>query len=374
MNGKTILKSDGPCHATGRWRDTNANSQHSAENLLEALSAPIYAIDCNGTVTYYNQSAAEFSDHRLALGKDYSQPGWRLYRSDGALLQREQWPTMIAVKEGREIAGPAVVAERPNGTRVNLIPHASPLWNDTGQIVGSVNMLVQTGEHCDLRPQDSLLLNEVNHRIKNNLQLLCSLLESAKRETCSEEARIVLSDASRRVRAMGAAQNILYVAGNSTDFSADDFLQSVCGSASITFGKNVTIRREPASEDLPNHAAMPLALILNELLTNAVKYGANEFGEVIITVGLVKHEPSYELYVEDEGPGFDFEKARKRSSGLGLVVALAQQLGGTFAVERKRGAKCIVKFRGHENDALNPGLTEGSQRRWAPQRVGSAPV
>ena len=58
------------------------------------------------------------------------------------------------------------------------------------------------------------------------------------------------------------------------------------------------------------------------------------------------------LTVDDEGPGFDFEKARKRSSGLGLVVALAQQLGGTFSVECKRGARCRVTFQGEENEAL----------------------
>ena len=89
-------------------------------------------------------------------------------------------------------------------------------------------MLVENTERSDLQTQGRLLLDEVNHRIKNNLQMLCSLLESARRETCSEEARAVLSDASRRVSAMGAAQHVLYVAGNSTDFSAERFLKAVC--------------------------------------------------------------------------------------------------------------------------------------------------
>jgi two-component sensor histidine kinase len=343
MSDETALTSGRWHHARAQRRNTNP-SPNRLDELLEALSAPIYATDLDGAVTYYNQAAAEFSGHRLELGRDHSQLGWQLCRLDGAPLSRDQWPMTIALREGRETRGPAVVAERPNGSRVTLFPHASPLRNGVGQIVGSVNMLVEIAECSDLQMQERLLLDEVNHRIKNNLQMLCALLESARRETSSEEARAVLSDASRRVSAMGAAQHVLYVAGNSTDFSAEDFLRSVCANASINFGKNVTIRRELASTNLPNHAAMPLALILNELLTNAVKYGANERGEVIIRVGLVKNERSYELYVEDEGPGFDFEKARKRSSGLGLVMALAQQLNGILTVERILGSRCTVKF------------------------------
>jgi two-component sensor histidine kinase len=295
-------------------------------------------------VTYCNQAAAEFSGQRPALGKDHSQLGWRLYWSDGAPLSPDEWPMTVALREGREISGPAVVVERPSGSRITLIPHTSPLHNDAGQIVGSVNLLVESNERSDLQTQRHLLLDELNHRTKNNLQMLCALLESAGRETRSEEARAVLADARRRVGAMGAAQQVLYRAGNSIDFSAENLLQSVCANASINFGKNVTIQRKPASADLPNHAAMPLALILNELLINAAKYGANERGEVIIKVGLVRYDRLCELYVEDEGAGFDFEQARKRSSGLGLVMALTQQINGVFAVERKQGARCIVRF------------------------------
>jgi two-component sensor histidine kinase len=344
MNSGTTLTSNGWSHATAQWRNTNLNSKHDLEEVLEALSAPIYATDCKGTVTYCNQAAAEFLDRGPALGKDHSQLGWQLYRFDGAPLPHEQWPMTIALREGREIRGPMVVAERPNGKRLTLIPHASPLRNDAGQIVGSVNMLVENTERSDLQTQGCLLLDEVNHRIKNNLQMLCSLLESARRETFSEEARAVLSDVSNRVRAMGAAQHVLYVAGNSTDFSAEGFLKAVCASASINFGKNVTISCEPTSADLPNRAAMPLALILNELLTNAVKYGTDDRGEVAIKVGLEGRSGCYELYVEDNGPGFDVEQARKRSSGLGLVIALARQVNGVFTVERKSGARCAVKF------------------------------
>jgi two-component sensor histidine kinase len=104
----------------------------------------------------------------------------------------------------------------------------------------------------------------------------------------------------------------------------------------------MAIMVEEAVGELSNDAAMPLALILNELLTNAVKHGS--IGGAI-RVGLAHADGSYCLHVEDDGPGFELEAAqRKRSSGLGLVGGLARQLGGTFEVQRAKGARCIVRF------------------------------
>ncbi len=98
------------------------------------------------------------------------------------------------------------------------------------------------------------------------------------------------------------------------------------------------------SEKLSNDTAMPLALILNELLANAAKYSVNDAGEGFIRVSLTKSGDSFQLDVEDDGPGFDLEEAGRRSSGLGLVSGLARQLGGTLHVERASGARCRVQF------------------------------
>jgi two-component sensor histidine kinase len=87
-----------------------------------------------------------------------------------------------------------------------------------------------------------------------------------------------------------------------------------------------------------------LALIVNELVTNAAKHGINGRGEGIIRVGLLRDDDGFVLQVEDDGPGFELSKARRRSSGLGLVMGLARQIGGQFSVERAGGARCVVRF------------------------------
>jgi two-component sensor histidine kinase len=97
------------------------------------------------------------------------------------------------------------------------------------------------------------------------------------------------------------------------------------------------------SGELDNDNAMPLALILNELLTNAVKHGCNGGGETQIRVGLTKGD-GFELYVEDDGPGFDFQVVKNQSSGLKLVQLLARQLRGHLEVSTKPASRCTVRF------------------------------
>ena len=186
------------------------------------------------------------------------------------------------------------------------------------------------------------LLDEWNHRLKNNLQILVRLLESGYRKARSSEAREVLSDAIRRTGAIGTAQRAYYCARGSTDVNGQDLVNAVCANARILFGSDVSIDCKTARGNLPKETAMPLALIINELLMNAVKHGGN--GQVTVTVGLSRRPGLYELCVQDEGFGFDLEDPNSRLSGLGLVTALAQRLNGSFTVERTPGARCTVRF------------------------------
>jgi two-component sensor histidine kinase len=188
------------------------------------------------------------------------------------------------------------------------------------------------------------LLDELNHRLKNNLLIVYGFLQRACLKTDNSEAREVLSDTTRRIGAMGTAQQVFYSARHSTDVSGQGFLEAMCANARAFFSKDVSINYEATTGSLPKETAVPLALALNELLTNAVKYGADERGQVIINVGLSQRPGSHELYVQDRGPGFNFEEARGRSSGLGLVTMLAQRLKGTFTVERRSGARCTLRF------------------------------
>src|SRR5262249_15602518 len=154
------------------------------------------------------------------------------------------------------------VAERPDGTRVPFIPYPTPLRDAKGNIVGAINVLVDISERKHAETQQRILFNELNHRVKNNMQMLQSLLHLAGRQAHNAEAQKILGDASGRVAAMAAAQQVLYGAGDATRFKAQEFLDSVCHTAQQTFPREVTIICRAGDAELSNDMAMPLALIL----------------------------------------------------------------------------------------------------------------
>jgi PAS domain S-box-containing protein len=320
------------------------DSERQLQELIATIPAAIYTTDAEGRVTYFNQAAAELTGYSPRIGSDEWCVRWKLYHPDGTPLPYDRSPMAIALKEGRSIRNAEVVAERPDGTRVPFIPYPTPLRDGVGKIIGAINMLVDVSERKQAETQQRVLLNELNHRVKNNMQMLQILLEAGAQRTESSEAREVLDEASGRVMAMAAAQRVLYTTPDATRFNARDFLNTVCETARQTFPQKLEINCEADDMQLSNDAAMPLALIANELLTNAVKYGLNGQGAGTLRVRLRREDDSFLFYVEDNGPGFDLQLVQHRSSGLRLVQGLARQLGGTFEVTRTPTTRCSVKF------------------------------
>ncbi len=320
------------------------DSERQLQQLLAAIPAAIYTTDAQGRVTYFNQAAVELAGREPQLGSDEWCVTWKLYRPDGTPLPHDECPMAVALKEGRAIRNAEAVAERPDGTRVPFIPYPTPLRDGDGNIVGAINMLVDISERKQAETQQRILLNELNHRVKNNMQMLSSLLFSAVRKTTNPEALHVLNDATSRIAAMTAAQRVLYGTIDATRFDAEAFVNAVCQTVQQTLPRNVEIRCEASESELPNDLAMPLALILNELLTNAAKHGLNGRDACVVHVALLKEGDAFTLSVEDDGPGFSLDSVRNRASGLQLVQGLARQLRGRFEVTSQPSSRCVVHF------------------------------
>jgi two-component sensor histidine kinase len=320
------------------------DSERQLQELIAAIPAAIYTTDAQGKITYFNHAATELVGSPPTIGSDEWCVTLKLYHPNGTPLPYDQCPMAIALKEGRAIRNAEVVAERPDGTRVPFIPYPTPLRDNAGKIIGAINMLVDVSERKQAETQQRILLNELNHRVKNNMQMLQILLEAGAQRSESLEAREVLDEASGRIMAMAAAQRVLYTTTDATRFNARDFLKAVCESAKQAFPQELSIDYEGDAIQLSNDAAMPLALIANELLTNAVKYGLNDRNAGAIRVRLKRDNDSFLFYVEDDGPGFDLQLVQRRSSGLALVQGLARQIGGKFEVTRTPATRCSVQF------------------------------
>jgi two-component sensor histidine kinase len=204
-------------------------------------------------------------------------------------------------------------------------------------------MLIDISERKEAEAHQRMLLNELNHRVKNNMQMIQSLLDAAGRKVRDADARSVLDEAGRRIAAMAAAQRALYGTADATRFDAGEFLTAVCKTIQETLPPHVRILCEESAGQLPNDVAMPLALIVNELVTNAVKHSCPGQRSTLVRTSLSSEHDAFVLCVEDDGPGFDFASVRNRASGLRLVQGLARQLRGEFEVTR-HPTRCCVRF------------------------------
>jgi PAS domain S-box-containing protein len=129
------------------WRSSEPQSRDLFGELLGALPAAVYTTDSAGRITFYNEAAVELWGLRPELGKNEWCGSWRLYWPDGRPMPHNECPMAVALKEGRAIRGAQAVAERPDGTRVPFLAYPTPLRNESGALVGAVNMLVDISEH-----------------------------------------------------------------------------------------------------------------------------------------------------------------------------------------------------------------------------------
>jgi len=118
----------------------------SFRELVNVLPAPVYTTDAAGYVTYFNEAAVAIWGRCPEVGKAKWCGSWRMFSPDGRELPHEHCPMAIAVKERRAIRGLEAIVERPDGSRVSLIHFPTAVYDETGKVLGAVNMLVDISE------------------------------------------------------------------------------------------------------------------------------------------------------------------------------------------------------------------------------------
>ena len=110
--------------------------------MLEGVPAPVYATDADGRITHFNRACIAFSGRRPIAGQDRWCVSWKLFTDEGESLPHDQCPMAIAIKEGRPVRGAEAIAERPDGSRVRFRPFPTPVFDERGEAVGAVNLLL----------------------------------------------------------------------------------------------------------------------------------------------------------------------------------------------------------------------------------------
>jgi two-component sensor histidine kinase len=253
--------------------------------------------------------------------------------------------------ELRRFAAHVLMIERQPAQRfaIQLLPAHQSRFAELTRQVDELNSEIAFRQSVQAKLEETLrhnqtLFRELQHRVKNDLQMTLGLFSIAAREAADPAQRELFLRTESQLGAIVEAQRLMYVAGRSEGAPADQMLCAIANAASRIAGRppHITCKAEPIIAS--NDVALPLALIANELLSNAIKHGSTE-KEPEIELRLRTEEDQAVLEVADNGPGFTSgEASGRRASGLALVRGLCRQIGGRLDVSSGPGAVVSVSF------------------------------
>jgi len=375
--------------ATGRcvrmvgvnWDDTAKRvaelSLRRSEALQRALlthaGPAIIATDPRGTITLFNRAAEELLGYAAAelIGVMTPTPLHDPAEVDvrRAALERElgvaiETPFEVFVIKSRSHGADANewTYVRKDGSRVPVLLTVSSIRGDGGEVVGYLGVAVdltrrkeQERELMELNrllgersAQREVLLQEVHHRVKNNLQIIASLVSMQIRHVGDASARAALAECRARVESIALIHETLYQSKDYARIPFSDYARTLAVSilrAAAPSGVALALDIEALA--LPVDTAIPCGLILNELVTNALKHAfpGGRGGSVHVSLRRTSAGEA-SLSVADDGVGLaaDFAERPTRSLGLQLVSALVGQIDGRLEVSRVGGTRFCVSF------------------------------
>jgi two-component sensor histidine kinase len=188
-----------------------------------------------------------------------------------------------------------------------------------------------------------IALRELQHRTKNNLQIIVGLLSIKKSRVQSQEARDVLNSAIRRVQAVALAHDLLETGKDTSSVDFAEYLRSLCASIEPD-QRGIEIKVEAADALIPLNRAVPAALVVNELVTNSIKYAfGNAGGAIRVIFEVVANHSEACVCVEDNGIGMKLPP--QPGVGLKLITGLARQLGGRIEhLDAEQGTRTRLCF------------------------------
>ncbi|GAB6054905.1 hypothetical protein JCM15415_02210 [Methanobacterium movens] len=232
----------------------------------------------------------------------------------------------------------------------------SPIQDFNGEIIGSVHIARNISqrrkiEHKLLKTvsEKELLIREINHRVKNNLILISSLLNIQSMSISDKKTRDVFLGNKDKIRSMALIHEKLYRRDNKKRLYFDEYIRSLAQEMVQNYNSpllNVSLDFNIDIISLDVDIAIPVALICSEIITNSFKHAfTQKTGR--ITIELFKEDSKIVLIIADDGAGFpeNFDFKKDGNMGFKLIRGLADQIGASIDVLRDNGTKFILKFK-----------------------------
>ncbi|MCQ3980717.1 MAG: histidine kinase, partial [Anaerolineae bacterium] len=197
--------------------------------------------------------------------------------------------------------------------------------------------------------EKEILLKEIHHRVKNNMQVISSLLNLQSNYVSDTQALEIFQESQNRVRSMALIHEKLYRSKNLAEIDLGEYVNDLViylFRSYKAYGKGITLKIQADDVHLGIDAAVPCGLIINELISNALKHAFpnNYHGEILVE--LQKNQQQISLCVSDDGIGFpaDLDFQNTNSLGLQLVNTLVGQLDGTIELQNGSGTTFKINF------------------------------
>lgn len=310
------------------------------QRLLDKLPAGAYMCDTAGLITYFNAHAVSLWGRAPKLNDPVDRfcGSFKLFSIEGSPINHDQCWMAKALQMNQEFNGREIVVERPNGERLTVLAYANPVRDEVEKLIGAVNVLVditdrtRAEQELRCRQQEIEQLNrrlksamlETHHRVKNNLQIIAAMIDMRLMENPASIAPDELRRIGNHTHTLAAMHDLLTqeakASGEAHFLSAREVLQKLVFFLQQGAGaQRFTTRFEDAR--LNARQSSSLALIVSELISNAVKHGS---GEVEVTFRVVDSRGILEVC--DNGPGFspDFDVHHAANTGLDLVENLSR--------------------------------------------------
>lgn len=269
--------------------------------------------------------------------------------------------TMITkLEQEGELRGYELVLKRKDGALVHVIQNAYIVKDEKGRVLYYEGTLTDVtalkrieGQLKTKLREKEVLLKEINHRVKNNLQIVSSLLRLQSERVDQAEAKDVLRGSLGRIRAMALAHETLTQSEDLSRIDISDYIRRLATQLHVSYAEGreiVTIAVEGTGVYLDITQANPCGLLINELVTNALRHAFDPGQKGEVRVGIFRDSPGggHRVVVRDTGRGFpskiDFRKTE--TLGMQIVNGLVEQLDGTIDMtsEKGRGTEFTIRF------------------------------
>ncbi len=324
-------------------------SEFKYRSLIEFSSDIVFTVDRTGTYQYANGAfAATFGKKPgYFVGKTF----WDIYPKENADKRLE-----IAKRVFESGERESFEIEVPLGTKTLFF---SSTTNPIRDEAGNITLVLTHGTDItdrkladekikSLLGENELILKEVHHRIKNNMNTMKSLVSLQGLFLKDENAKNALKDVESRFNSMLVLYDKLNQSPGLTDISVSSYLPALINEVVRTFPNSGSVEVVTRIDDFAIGAKrlQTLGIIINELLTNIMKYAFTGRASGIITLEAAKSDGRIRISVHDDGAGLpegiDFEHSP--GFGLMLIRELMRQIGGTIRAERANGTKVILEF------------------------------